>query len=89
MFIIAIVVVGGVGTFWGPLVGTVVLVAADELMREAGEFRTLGLGIIIAVSIILMPKGLVGRISDLFRWLRRRKAAASAALQDNPAPAGE
>lgn len=90
MFIIAIVVVGGVGTFWGPLVGTVVLVAADELMREAGEFRTLGLGIIIALSIILMPKGLVGRLADLARWIRRRNAAAQpAALKQKPAPAGE
>jgi branched-chain amino acid transport system permease protein len=74
MFIIAIAVVGGLGSFWGPLLGTVVLVLADELMREAGEYRTLGLGIIIALSIILMPKGLVGRIEDLFGLLRRRKA---------------
>jgi branched-chain amino acid transport system permease protein len=78
MFIIAVVVVGGVGTFWGPLVGTVVLMAADELMREAGEFRTLGLGLIIALFIVLMPKGLVGRLEDLARWLGKpRKAAPS------------
>jgi branched-chain amino acid transport system permease protein len=90
MFIIAITVVGGVGTFWGPLVGTIVLVAADELMREAGEFRTLGLGIIIALSIVLMPKGLVGRVSDLTAWLRRRKSARhKTKLAESPAPAGE
>jgi branched-chain amino acid transport system permease protein len=90
MFIIAITVVGGVGTFWGPLVGTVVLVAADELMREAGEFRTLGLGIIIALSIVLMPKGLVGRVSDLAEWLRRRKNVNhKTKLAEIPAPAGE
>ena len=90
MFIIAIVVVGGVGTFWGPLVGTVVLVAADELMREAGEFRTLGLGIIIAVSIILMPKGLVGRLTDLGRWIKRRNSAGQAStLQEKPVSAGQ
>lgn len=90
MFIIAITVVGGVGTFWGPLVGTIVLVAADELMREAGEFRTLGLGLIIALSIILMPKGLVGRFGDLVNWLRGRNgAAAEPKLQERPATAGE
>ena len=72
LFIIAIMVVGGLGSFWGPLVGTLVLFAADEVMREAGEFRTLGLGIIIAVSMILMPKGIVGRAEDLGRWLSRR-----------------
>jgi branched-chain amino acid transport system permease protein len=65
MFIIAIVVIGGVGTFWGPLLGAIVLVGADELMREAGEFRTLGLGIIITTAIVLMPNGLVGRLSQL------------------------
>jgi branched-chain amino acid transport system permease protein len=90
MFIIAIAVVGGVGTFWGPLVGTIVLVAADELMREAGEFRTLGLGIIIALSIVLMPKGLVGRFSDLAALLRRRKhSIQKTKLSESPAPAGE
>lgn len=79
LFIIAIVAVGGVGTFWGPLVGTVVLMLADEGMREMGEYRTLGLGLIIAASIVLMPEGLVGRVGDLFRFLTRRRAAAARA----------
>jgi branched-chain amino acid transport system permease protein len=90
MFIIAITVVGGVGTFWGPLVGTIVLVAADELMREAGEFRTLGLGLIIALSIVLMPRGLVGRLGDLAHWLRHRNdATPHPKLQESPVAAGE
>lgn len=84
MFIIAIAVVGGVGTFWGPLVGAVVLMVADEVMRETGEFRTLGLGIIIALSIVLMPKGLVGRIGDVMRW-RARQAARKAEPITQPA----
>jgi branched-chain amino acid transport system permease protein len=90
MFIIAITVVGGVGRFWGPLVGTIVLVGADELMREVGEFRTLGLGLIIAFSILLMPKGLVGRAGDLARWLRHRSIAGPGTkLQENRAAAVE
>ena len=86
MFIIAIVVIGGVGTFWGPLIGTVVLVSADELMREAGEFRTLGLGIIIALATVLMPDGLVGSARRLGSapasnargaWIRGRRHAVA------------
>ncbi len=42
-------------------------------MREFGEFRTLGLGLIIAASIILMPQGLVGRVSDVARWMNQRR----------------
>lgn len=92
MFIIAVAVVGGVGTFWGPLVGTIVLMAADELMREAGEFRTLGLGLIIAVSIILMPKGITGRLGELIAHIGRRrktKPSATASFDKAPAPAGQ
>lgn len=70
LFILAITVVGGVGSFWGPVVGTVVLMVADELMREAGQFRTIGLGLIIAAAVVLLPQGLVGRISDIAKRLR-------------------
>ncbi|WP_131195928.1 branched-chain amino acid ABC transporter permease [Lichenihabitans psoromatis] len=77
LFIIAATVVGGVGSFWGPLVGTLVLMVADEGMREAGEFRTLGLGLIIAASIVLMPNGLLGRLGDARRWLRDRRMRSS------------
>ncbi len=75
LFIIAATVVGGVGSFWGPFLGTVVLMLADEAMREAGEFRTLGLGLIIAVSIVLMPQGLLGRFKDLRGWASGRRRA--------------
>jgi branched-chain amino acid transport system permease protein len=72
-FIIAITVVGGTGNFWGPIVGTLILMAADELMREMGEFRILGLGLIIAASVVWMPKGLLGRVQDLQQWWRRKQ----------------
>ncbi len=83
LFIIAATVVGGVGSFWGPFLGTVVLMLADEAMREAGEFRTLGLGLIIAVSIVLMPQGLLGRFKDLRGWAsgRRRRLTPAAAAR--------
>ncbi len=77
LFIIAATVVGGVGSFWGPFVGTLVLMVADEAMREVGEFRTLGLGLIIAASVVLMPNGLLGRAADALGWLRRRRARPS------------
>ncbi|WP_158969803.1 branched-chain amino acid ABC transporter permease [Chachezhania sediminis] len=82
MFIIAIVVIGGTGTFWGPLVGTLVLMGADELMREVGEFRTLGLGLIIAASIVLLPNGLVGRFRDLMRYAGRNRSAGLKTSKD-------
>ena len=89
LFIIAATVVGGVGSFWGPVVGTVVLMLADEAMREAGSFRTLGLGLIIAAAIVLMPTGLVGRIGDLGRWWRARRSIAAARTSPTPHPSSQ
>jgi branched-chain amino acid transport system permease protein len=71
MFIIAAVVVGGVGTFWGPLLGAFVLVGADEAMREMGEFRNLGLGLIIVFFIVMMPRGLIGTLGELIARYRK------------------
>lgn len=70
-FIVAMVVVGGIGRLWGPLLGAIVLMGADEGMREIGEFRSLGLGLIIAAVMVLMPNGLIGLFEDIWDKLRR------------------
>ncbi len=62
LFVLAMIVVGGVGRFWGALVGAILLVAADEVMREFGEFRTLGLGLILAFFVVAMPQGVLGLV---------------------------
>jgi len=60
LFLLSMIVVGGMGTVWGPLLGAAVLMLADEGMREFGDWRDIGLGLILAVFVILLPKGLIG-----------------------------
>ena len=72
LFVLAAMVVGGVGRFWGALVGAILLVGADEVMREFGEYRTLGLGLILAVFVVAMPQGIVGLLEAGAARLRRR-----------------
>lgn len=72
LFIMAIAVIGGVGTFWGPVVGTVVLMVTDEIMRDMGQFRTLGLGLLITVFVVALPGGIVGQLAA-FRAKRRAR----------------
>lgn len=79
LFIMAIAVVGGIGSFWGPVIGTVILMVADEFMRDLGQFRTLGLGLIIAACVIALPRGIVGRLSD---FIVKRRAAQGAASKE-------
>jgi branched-chain amino acid transport system permease protein len=60
LFLLSMIVVGGIGTIWGPLLGAALLMLADESMRETGDWRDIGLGILLAVFVILLPKGLAG-----------------------------
>ena len=60
LFLLAMIVVGGMGTIWGPLLGAALLMLADEGMREIGDWRDIGLGLILAVFVIALPRGLAG-----------------------------
>jgi branched-chain amino acid transport system permease protein len=60
LFLISMIVVGGMGTVWGPLLGAAVLMLADEGMREVGDWRDIGLGLVLAGFVILLPNGIAG-----------------------------
>lgn len=63
---------GGLGTVVGPLVGTVVLVWVDELIwRQFPVLNNFLLGLIIALLILFMPRGLVGSLLQRFPAIRR------------------
>ncbi len=60
-------VVGGLGTFWGPLLGTGLVVALGEILRWAvplaipgagGEYQIIFFGVILVVIMIVKPEGL-------------------------------
>ncbi|MHB8124899.1 MAG: branched-chain amino acid ABC transporter permease [Desulfitobacteriaceae bacterium] len=70
-------VIGGLGTFWGPLLGAAVVVALGEILREVvpllipgagGEYQIIIYGLILVVLMIYQPKGLssIANISDYF-----------------------
>ena len=40
--------------------GTDAFCSADEAMREFGDWRDIGLGLILAAFVILLPRGLAG-----------------------------
>jgi len=76
LFLIAMIVVGGLGSIWGPLLGAVLLMFADEAMKEFSDYRNIGLGLLLAVFVIAWPNGIVGWIETLRQRRRERKASA-------------
>jgi branched-chain amino acid transport system permease protein len=70
--LLAAVVIGGLGSLSGPLVGMVLLVYAPQLTASLNTYAGLFYGIILIAGMLLVPAGLVPTGSDLVRkaWLR-------------------
>jgi len=75
--IVVFVVLGGLGSFTGAALAAAVLTAAPELLRGLGEWRMILYSILIIVTMILRPQGLMGSRELSLRWLRRRPAAVA------------
>ena len=60
LFLLSMIVVGGIGSIWGPLVGAAVLMLSDETFKEFEGWRALGLGLVLPLFVVLLPNGLVG-----------------------------
>ncbi len=58
VYLIIYVVVGGVETFWGPIIGVIVMTVVFELSRPLEEWRPLIAGGILIFFLVIMPGGL-------------------------------
>lgn len=70
--LLAMIVLGGLGSFWGPILGTGILVILPEVLRAAENYRNLSLGLAMALIAVLAPQGLGPLIADGVKKLYRR-----------------
>ena len=78
---------GGVGTVWGPVIGSVILIPlAETLNAEAGSrfpgIQGVIFGLAIICVILVAPEGLFWKLRD---FLRRRPAPQAVATSSAPA----
>ena len=80
-YVIFIVVIGGIGTIEGPIVGTLLFFLLRETLAQFGAWYLIALGLIAVVVMLYFPGGLWGAVSKKFdlhlcpvrRWLRSGK----------------
>jgi branched-chain amino acid transport system permease protein len=68
---VAMLVVGGLGTFAGPIVGTAVITVVSEYLRDFQEARLIIVGLILLGTIVIAPRGLVPAVGDAWRRVQR------------------
>ena len=56
---LAVVILGGMGSIPGVILGALALVGLPELLREFAEFRLLVYGAVLVAMMLLRPEGLI------------------------------
>ena len=65
-YTIFIVVIGGLGTLEGPIVGTLLFFFLREILSEYGAWYMILLGVLAIVAMLRFPQGLWGLVAE--RW---------------------
>ena len=72
--VILMTLLGGVGTFFGPVLGSGIVIGLQNLLADkVGSWVTVIIGVIFVVCVLAFRKGIVG---ELQAYLERRRAAA-------------
>lgn len=75
ILILAMIVVGGLGSLPGAVLGAIILLGLPEVLRPIGDYRMIVVGLVMFLSILFLPRGLLGETSML-ALLRRQFGAA-------------
>lgn len=73
--VILMTLLGGVGTFFGPVLGSGIVIALQNLLADkVGSWVTVIIGVIFVLCVLAFRKGIVGELQD---YLERRRRRAS------------
>lgn len=85
---VAMLVIGGLGTFAGPIVGTALIMVVSEYLRDYQEARLIIVGLILLFTIVLAPRGLVPAAREgwarVQRWMAEDDVSEDG--RDEPRP---
>jgi branched-chain amino acid transport system permease protein len=77
--LVIIVVIGGMGSITGIVIGASILVILPEVFRQFSDYRMIAYALALIVVMILRPQGIMG-VKELWEttWWRRRISALTA-----------
>jgi branched-chain amino acid transport system permease protein len=68
---VAAAVVGGMGTFAGPMIGAFILVPLSEILRALGALRIVFYGLFLVIFIVALPEGIFHYVQRKYHQLER------------------
>lgn len=83
------VILGGAGTTFGPLLGAGILTWIPNLLQAFGKWQLFAYGALLALVIFFLPKGIAGSIHDLWSRLRYGRAQSTREAGSWPRPSAD
>ena len=65
-YVIFIVIIGGIGTIEGPIIGAIILYILQDQLAALGPWYLMALGTLAVIVMLVAPKGLWGVLSERF-----------------------
>ena len=78
--LMAMLVIGGIGTRWGPIVGALSVTWASQSLGRYADYSLLIFGLLYGAALLLLPRGICGALTS-------RRAADRAVAPPGRAPA--
>jgi branched-chain amino acid transport system permease protein len=79
--IVLAALLGGRGTIWGPVLGAYIFEPLNEVTNNeigGGPWRLVFYGLVLAGIVLLLPRGIIPSVREL--WTRRRETGTAAAV---------
>jgi len=81
--VLLMVLIGGVGTVMGPVVGAVILVAMQHYLSQLGSWVLIAQGAVFVLCVMTLRKGVVGSLAEYVARLRQRRGGAGAGPEEH------
>jgi branched-chain amino acid transport system permease protein len=60
------VILGGLGTLAGPIIGASILTYVSEILQDLGEWQIFAYGALLIALMFVMPRGIMGTIAEVY-----------------------
>src|SRR5512140_833171 len=84
--VLSLIIIGGMGSIPGVVVGGLVLVGLPELLREFADYRYLVYGAVLVAMMLTKPEGLIPEERRKLELHEALMPAPSVGLEPTPAP---
>jgi branched-chain amino acid transport system permease protein len=74
IYLFIYMMVGGVNSFSGPIMGAVILILIPTIFRNLKEFVPFIYAAILLIVLFLMPEGIVGLPNQIRNWLKKLRS---------------